>query len=372
MINNNGVEEKIKKNRKNNINSNKIIQNNHILKDNILSYYISKDIPSKKSKIKINEDDFVIPKNTDFNNILEINYNITQLKTIVKKYNLQIKGNKVDLKKSLYNYFYYNSFVIKIQKIHRKVLIKNYIFLHGPGFYNRSLCTNDIDFCTLDKLNLIPFTQFFSFKDINNFIYGYDILSFYNLYKKNSNEIKNPFSTNIIPKSIIINMLNYIKYSKILGFNINLNYDIINDFNESKQLDMKILSLFQYIDNLGNYTNTNWFTSLSKQELIVFFRELFDIWNYRANLTQEIKREIVPPIGNPFFNNLNINVNNVSNFNYMIIKKYLTNVIEIFITKGINDESKKMGCYYILSALTLVNNNAAEAMPWLYEAVMHN
>ena len=135
---------------------------------------------------------------------------------------------------------------------------------------------------------------------------------------------------------------------------------------------MKILSLFQYIDTLGNYTNINWFTSLSKQELIVFFRELFDIWNYRANLSQEIKREIVPPIGNPFFNNLNININNVSNFTYINIKKYLISVIEIFITKGINDESKKMGCYYVLSALTLVNSNAAEALPWLYEAVMHN
>jgi len=32
---------------------------------------------------------------------------------------------------------YYSYFCIYIQKIVRKVLIKNYITLHGPGFYNR-------------------------------------------------------------------------------------------------------------------------------------------------------------------------------------------------------------------------------------------
>ena len=34
---------------------------------------------------------------------------------------------------------YYSYFCIYIQKIVRKVLIKNYITLHGPGFYNRKV-----------------------------------------------------------------------------------------------------------------------------------------------------------------------------------------------------------------------------------------
>ena len=42
------------------------------------------------------------------------------------------------------------------------------------------------------------------------------------------------------------------------------------------------------------------------------------------------------------------------------------------VNTGINESSRSLGAYYILSALTLVNHDAAEAMPWLYQAVLHN
>ena len=37
------------------------------------------------------------------------------------------------------------------------------------------------DFYTLEKCSEISFNQFFSFKDNNNFVYGFDIVSIYNL-----------------------------------------------------------------------------------------------------------------------------------------------------------------------------------------------
>ena len=39
-------------------------------------------------------------------------------------------------------------------------------------------------------------------------------------------------------------------------------------------------------------------------------RELADLWHYRANLSQEVKREICPPHGNPF---TGININSFQN-----------------------------------------------------------
>ena len=155
---------------------------------------------------------------------------------------------------------------------------------------------------------------------------------------------------------------------------INIDYDDVNKFDESKKLDMKILSLFQEMDSLGNYTNTSWFNSLDKYQLIQLFRELMDIWDYRANLSQEVKREIIPPTGNPFGsqNSNYININNISSFSFIHIKKCLVNIFDQFINRGINIESKKLGCFYVLSALTLVNYEAAESMPWLYQAVLHN
>ena len=43
-----------------------------------------------------------------------------------------------------------------------------------PAFINRKLCINDIDFCTLDNINEIKLYNFFSFKDEDGYIYGFD------------------------------------------------------------------------------------------------------------------------------------------------------------------------------------------------------
>ena len=134
---------------------------------------------------------------------------------------------------------------------------------------------------------------------------------------------------------------------------------------------MKILTLFQRIDSLGNYTNIKWFMELDKYGLVHFIRELADIWNYRANLTQETKRAIVPPSGNPFHSE-HININNLPQYNFIQIKKYSIQIIDLMINKGINEQSCVLGSYYVLCALTMVSSDAADSLPWLYEAVNVN
>ena len=44
--------------------------------------------------------------------------------------------------------------------------------------------------------------------------------------------------------------------------------------------------------------------------------------------------------------------------------------MENLISKGINTDSRSLGAFYILSALTLVSHSAAVALPWLYESVV--
>ena len=39
------------------------------------------------------------------------------------------------------------------------------------------------------------------------------------------------------------------------------------------------------------------------------------------------------------------------------------------INKGINENSCVLGSYYVLCALTMVSSDAANTLPWLYEAV---
>ena len=46
--------------------------------------------------------------------------------------------------------------------------------------------------------------------------------------------------------------------------------------------------------------------------------------------------------------------------------------MDALVSNGNSNEDKSLGAFYVLSALTLVNNDAAESLPWLYQSVMHN
>jgi hypothetical protein len=373
--------------------SNKIRKKKHDeepIKNNILEYYFNLPIKSKKAFIKIVDEDFNIPNYSDYNHLLTTNYSVSQLKLIAKYHKLKTTGNKEYLKKRLYNFLYFSCTITNIQKQVRSYLIKKYIKLHGPGFYNKALCSNDVDFCTLDNLNNIPYNQFISLKDDNEHIYGFDILSLYNLFMKvtknnktrtpneltntntntNTNllNVQNPFTNIFFSYNVLKQLLEYIKLSNLLKIHIDLNYDDLAHLSINKQTEMKILTLFQRIDSLGNYTNIKWFLELDKYGLIRFIRELVDIWNYRANLSQETRREIVPPRGNPFYDE-HLNVNNLPQYNFTQIRKYSITIIDLMINKGINENSCLLGSYYVLCALTMVSSDAANTLPWLYEAV---
>jgi hypothetical protein len=47
-------------------------------------------------------------------------------------------------------------------------------------------------------------------------------------------------------------------------------------------------------------------------------------------------------------------------------------VIENMVDKGQDANAKSLGAFYVLAALTLVNQDAAAALPWLYESVVQN
>ena len=127
-----------------------------------------------------------------------------------------------------------------------------------------------------------------------------------------------------------------------------------------------MLELFQIIDNLGNYTDIKWFLTLNRYNLSKFIYQLYDIWVYRAQLENNIKISICYPSGNPFHN---CNINNINQYTFYSLQKLVLQIIEEFITKGINTEMCNLGASYILCAFTLVSNDAAIAMPWLYESV---
>jgi hypothetical protein len=325
-----------------------------------------------KNQIKITDDNIFIPTIDNYDSIIKYNYNVNQLKIIAKNYKLKISGNKPQLVSRIFAYLYLSSYIIKIQKIFRGMLVKKYNLLHGPASINRSLCTNTNDFITMEPINDISFHQFLSYKDTDGFIYGFDIISLHNLYIKSKNieKVNNPYNRNVIPENVIKSIKTIIRLSRILKIHVSLNYeDDTQNVSVEKAIELKALALFQNIDALGNYSNCQWFLSLNRNKMIKFIKELCDIWNYRAQLTEEIKKNICPPYGDPF-RSLNSHYLNTEPTMYNVKKKILE-ILEKFVNSGINNDSKALGAYYVLGALTLVNNDAAISLPWLFQSFSH-
>ena len=177
----------------------------------------------------------------------------------------------------------------------------------------------------------------------------------------------NPYNRNPIPNKAKMNFKRLINISNIMGEKLNMKLDIEEEITDPvKIIEMRTLSLFREIDNLGNYTNYSWFIQLNQQQVVKFLQELRDIWCYRAHLNHDTMVEICPPNGNPFeIIDMNILVN-ISLYNIKILSLL---VMEQLVKNGTDIESRILGANYVLCALTLVSTNAAETLPWLYESV---
>jgi hypothetical protein len=204
--------------------------------------------------------------------------------------------------------------------------------------------------------------------------------------------IHNPYNR----EEFTMNDINYfyliLKYTKMMNFSNNINNDldasnnsclVINTSNtnttsnttsnNSPQLSYKnrVYNVFDKMDDLGNYTNANWFFVLNKRQLIKFIIELRDIWFYRINIPNEVKQLICHPSGKPFYH-IPENLQNLSSFTEEKISKLVLILMENLILKSYNESNAKLGAFYILMALTLVNNEAREALPLLYQSAIGN
>jgi hypothetical protein len=233
--------------------------------------------------------------------------------------------------------------------------------------------------------------ELFTYRDTDNKIYGFHIASIFHLIITSYPTITNPYNRNVIPSGIIKNIYEKLIYGSLIGFRVSVKLD--EDDNNSdkdeesangggatttttvlsreKQEELFIVDLFQHINTLGNYSDSEWFIALQREELIRFIRNLHDIWYYRANLSQEVKERISPPHGNPFvLHNSHVNLNILTLLTFAEVRTISVSVIERMTSRGVSREDQCLGAFYVLATLTIVNQDARNALPWLYEAVV--
>jgi hypothetical protein len=333
----------------------------------------------------------IILKPVEYEKMNSAKYSLADLRALCTHYSIKKSGTKPDLTQRLYTFLKQTYFILRIQRSFKTFLSKKYRDLCGPGYLHTSKCVNDTDFYTFDKLSNIKPMELFTYLDSDNKIYGFHIASIFHLIITSYPTITNPYNRNVIPSSIIKNVYEKLIYGSLMGFRVSVKLeDEDNDDNNNndqsgytnvaggvpvisreKQEELFIVDLFQHINTLGNYADSDWFIALQREELVRFIRNIHDIWYYRANLSQEMKERICPPHGNPFvLHNAHVNLNVITLLTSPEIRTICVSVIDRMTRRGAAREDQCLGAFYVLATLTIVNQDARNALPWLYEAVV--
>ena len=387
--------------------------------------YKCKPIPNRcKYKVQINTNEITYEYNEQYPTTLD-SFRVPQLKSECRKYKLPSSRTKPVLIAQLERHFKSIFATITIQRYYRGHIAYGYCRSRGP--INGDF-VNDTDFITMEPIDDIPWYSRYSIKDKKDVIYVFDIVSLIQSLQITP-ALLNPYTREPICSNEITNMV-YIYNITILlcdefrktntmfhrkpairrssGYRPSRIYDrIVNDIvqnansespvssianytprvspssiqtdidanrlhsintNRRRPVLTRIHNLFVELDRLGNYTHCNWFVNLSHYDYIRLYRALYGIWNYRAELSLDLKMKICPfymPFDGLF--SAPIYQNSIT---YTEIKQACLIVMENMVYSGIEEEHRQIGGFHVLTGLTLVSNGARNAMPWLYESII--
>lgn len=261
--------------------------------------------------------------------------------------------------------FYLNCIVninklIKVQRYCKKWILNHKIKTQGPATFNVSLCHNTTDIYNLDDLKDLNRKYLFSYLDVDNFVYGFHIESFIEYLKQNKSNL-NPYNRNEIPfeiaeraKNMWLSLDAKKEKSKMIQ---GANYKDIR-----LRVKNKIITTFQKMDYFGYQTNLNWIYNLSINRLKVLYRHLSIIWFYRANLTHEVRNNIVPN-ENLFTDYLHRQV--ARQLNKYCVMEIIIDIMNKMISNGITDSDKNQGCIIALMAIAEISSECATSNSWL-------
>ena len=239
--------------------------------------------------------------------------------------------------------------------------------LHGPAIYARTLCTNDADFFSTDHVADISGHMFFSYQDADKHIYGFDIRSVYTLLHRARLEgtvAFNPFTRTPFSEAMMTKISAHVKWLR--------DRTCANECapleppTPEQQWRMKIVDIFKEIDALNYYSSPDWFIGLDQRGQRKFYSELFYIWTDRAGLSNVQKSTIVPNHLQRIFRHPPWAL---ADQTMESLQRINTNTIRILITSAEDRNDRILGAMYVVSTLTLVNEQAREAYPWLHESV---
>ena len=334
---------------------------------------IEKTSAISRKNVKCSETDFVIPSVNDHSAFLSYKYKKCQLQTIARHYRLIVSGSVSDLTVRVYSYLTSHAHVQPFQSLWRGYLRRKCNMLRGPAFMNRSLCNNDEDFLTGETMNEVSADQFSSYTTSDGFVYGFDIISLYNLKSKsNTKNVLNPYTREPIPMSVFVDLNILIRISNsVYDSSIDVSFDMpVAASSGDMSIEERVVELFDSIASHGYYPTIDWFMELERRDLIKMLRELSDIFLYRASIPRDIQVRICPI--NPF-RSMSTMVDIMQSYEDILVSRdILLYVASSVVMSGVATTDRALGTIVFLQALTLVSNGARDSYPLFYESAVYD
>tara|TARA_Y100001958_G_C21241311_1_gene569142 strand:+ start:1438 stop:2448 length:1011 start_codon:yes stop_codon:yes gene_type:complete len=281
----------------------------------------------------------------DILNTLKKNNNINKIN--------DIKGfKKEQLFDILVSEIEYINKIIKIQRCYLKSLYNTRGYLQ-----NLDDSKNDLDFYTLEPIKKIGIKYFCSYMDKNNNLWCFDIRSFKQLLNSaKEKEVLNPYNRVEIPLKEKDKFIRLIEKLKIQNVNLEFKEEVV--FSKEEELKRNIVDIFSEISRTGYYMDIKWFYELTNYGLKHLYKYLEDIWNYRAQLTVDTKKQISPPNGILY----SYPVNHIFKINnkYKLRKIIISDLNKIY-SNCLDNGSKSLGYMYFIIGLSFVNKKCYDA-----------
>jgi hypothetical protein len=356
-----------------------------------------------------------IQSEEDYPTFIRKNYTIPQLKIILTHFNLKKTGNKRDLIERIKYHMITLKAARKIAKWWRhhsnpynKYLMNKMEMMNSkkiPSFkriqeLEKTAVITD-DFVSMNSVHELEHYQRV-FIEEHGLLYGFNIASLIEYFMHSgvklytnteyTNEMVtkciNPYTRNPFSEKNIRHLQRHIKLCHLLKYPIQYNQEPEEIKYEKLPLSQQVMKrtneMFRYFAEFGFYTNSKWLLNLSLPAIYNLGIYLNDIWLYRSNMTYELRNRIVPNCrnGRNTLKEYMINIASLQN-NYIfasnneeqteILNKSRMEMLDMFdvlCKKGVDEDSRRIGTTYVLSAITLVSPDAAETMPWLRDMII--
>jgi len=269
-----------------------------------------------------------------------------------------------------------NSYVTRkcIQSVRRIQLwwrrsLPSLLFKHqGPSINLYTLSQNTTEVYSMESIEKIPRLFFFSYADSQKTIWSFDIRSLSHILAEGK-ALENPYTREPFTQQTLQKVRERITYLRKRKYPVL--YLQGDNLSQEQEWNQRVLDVFMKLEALGYSAACSWFHSLTIDHQKQFYKMMFELWNWRLDLSSAEKELIVPGHMKSQTKLFRWQPEIVASKNHNLRwwQKHNLWLIQTFIEKSQDKGKNALGAVYIMMGTVHVSDDAAEAYPWIVDTM---